>query len=116
MKMRKKFGLISTLVLGLMLQIVVTEKASGAYLDGAEGIMTGVLPSFWQYIENDSMFYSAHTHADIKMYEFADTFRFVHVTDTDVFGGYWAQQLMATFLRKEYESDIVLKKRRRRVR
>lgn len=102
--MRSKCWLAGAMVLGMALQAAATEGGGGAYPNGAEGFMTGALPPPGQYIVNYSTYYSAesfkggdgHTAGmpmDFDLHVFADTVRFINVTDVDVLGGQWAQQI-----------------------
>ena len=110
--MHNECGLIGSLAVGFIVQFAAMDKACGAYLDGAEGIMAGSLPPPGQYFENYSMYYRADESinfgygvANIKLRECADLVRFVNVTDTEILGGNWAQQIFVPFLRAEVSSD-----------
>ncbi|MEI8242117.1 MAG: transporter [bacterium] len=100
---RAKSCLAGVMVLGAAMQAAATENYGGAYPNGAEGIMAGALPPPGQYIINYAMYYGAealnggngHTipGADFTLRAYADTVRFVNVTEITVLGGSWAQHI-----------------------
>lgn len=103
--MRNKFGMVGAL--GFMVLFGAMEEVRGDFL-GAEGLMVGALPPPGQYLENYSMYYRAEESLNfvsgsetIKGRVFADLVHFVNVTDLEILGGIWAQQLSLAFLHNE---------------
>jgi hypothetical protein len=79
-----------------------TEGGGGAYPNGAEDFMSGAVPPPGTYFINYFNYYSADKLADnngnsaapvFKLNVTADVLRFIHVTDKQILGGFWAMHL-----------------------
>lgn len=79
-----------------------TEGGGGAYPNGAEDFMSGAVPPPGNYFINYVNYYSADKFKDgppeFKLNVAADVLRFIHVTDKQVFGGFWAVHLFLPFV------------------
>jgi hypothetical protein len=80
-----------------------TEMGGGAYPNGAEDFMSGAVPPPGTYILNYFNYYSADKLADnngnsampgFKLKVTTDVVRIVHVTEKQLFGGFWAMHLL----------------------
>ncbi len=77
---------------------IATEGGGGAYPNGAEDFMAGAVPPPGNYFINYVNYYSAdkfkNNNGDnvdgFKLQVAADVLRFIHVTDKQVLGGFWA--------------------------
>jgi hypothetical protein len=79
-----------------------TEGGGGAYPNGAEDFMSGAVPPPGTYLINYFDYYSADKFADnngnsaipgFKLKVTADVLRLIHITDKQVFGGFWGFHL-----------------------
>jgi len=88
-----------------------TEGGGGMYPNGVEGLMTGAVPPPGDYAINYLLYYGADTWkgidgadnmlttpdgtlpVDFKLTVWANTFRYIHVTDKKILGGFWAQHV-----------------------
>jgi hypothetical protein len=97
---QKMFLLLAVLFLFLAgnQSISATEFGGGAYPNGAEDFMAGAVPPPGNYFLNYLTYYTAddftdgkgHTLIpDFKVSVEADVLRFIHVSNTKIFGGYW---------------------------
>lgn len=101
----------SSCLLMVMLSVVLlsgmpasaTEGGGGAYPNGAEDFMSGAVPPPGTYLINYLNYYSADKLANndgnaalpgFKLQAVADVVRLVHVTDKQLFGGFWAMHLL----------------------
>lgn len=74
-----------------------TEGGGGAYPNGAEDFMAGAVPPPGNYFINYFNYYSADKLKDnsgntvdgFELKVAADVLRFIHVTDKQLFGGFW---------------------------
>lgn len=82
--------------------VFATEGGGGAYPNGAEDFMSGAVPPPGTYLINYFDYYSADKLADnsgnklvpgFKLNVIADVVRLIHVTDKQLFGGFWAMHL-----------------------
>jgi hypothetical protein len=82
---------------------LATEGGGGAYHNGADDFMSGAVPPPGTYILNYFQYYSADKLTDnngndarpgFKLRATGDVFRFIHVTDKKLFGGFWAMHLL----------------------
>lgn len=87
--------------------IYATEGGGGAYPNGAEDFMAGAVPPPGTYFLNYLTYYTADKFMDnsgksaIKDFDLkvtANVFRFLHVTNTKIFGGNWAVHLFIPIL------------------
>jgi hypothetical protein len=104
--MKKSFVICIVLVL-LSLFIMTQREASatefggGAYPNGAEDFMSGAVPPPGTYFLNYFTYYTADTlkikdGSDIDDFDLkvtANTFRLLHVTKEQIFGGYWGMHV-----------------------
>ena len=97
---------------------MATEGGGGAYPNGAEGFMAGAVPPPGQYIVNYMTYYSADKltgpNGDELVPGFdltakADVLRFIYVTDTQIFGGFWGAQVFLPVVSVEAEIEGVAK-------
>jgi hypothetical protein len=79
-------------------KVYATEGGGGAYPHGAEDFMSGAVPPPGTYFLNYLNYYSANKFRDGKgdsavpnfdLKVTANVFRFLHVTKTQILGGYW---------------------------
>jgi len=79
-------------------KIYATEGGGGAYPNGAEDFMSGAVPPPGTYFLNYLTYYSANKFRDgngesivpnFDLKVTANVFRFLHVTKTQILGGYW---------------------------
>lgn len=101
-----KAGILSGAMTALLLTAAparATEGGGSAYPHGAEGWMTGMLPPEGTYLLNYSTYNSAdrlndgdgeQVPVDFQVEAFANTVRFVHVTDKKILGGTYAFQVL----------------------
>lgn len=89
-----------------------TEGGGGAYPNGAEGLMTGAVPPPGNYVINYLLYYHADElkgadgstlPVDFELTAWANTLRYVHVTDQQVFGGFWAQHIFVPIVHQDVE-------------
>jgi len=79
-------------------KVYATEGGGGAYPNGAEDFMSGAVPPPGTYFLNYLTYYSANKFRDgngdsvvpnFDLKVTANVFRFLHVTKTQILGGYW---------------------------
>ena len=98
--LQKLFLLLTLLFLFLAggQSISATEFGGGAYPNGAEDFMAGAVPPPGNYFINYLTYYTADDFTDGKGHTLipdfdvsvtANVFRFIHVTNKQVFGGFW---------------------------
>jgi hypothetical protein len=84
-----------------------TEGGGGAYPNGAEDFMTGVLPPPGDYMVAYGLYQGAEDFKDgdgdtlpieFNLEVFGGVFRAIHVTDIEVAGGQWAQHVFVPIL------------------
>lgn len=105
-----------------------TESGGGAYPNGAENFMSGALPPPGTYFLDYLTHYSADNFKDtngnsaipdFRVRAIANGFRFVHMTDKQIFGGNWGMHAFLPFAKvdvtafgrnqsKEGLADIVI--------
>ena len=109
--MKKSFVICIVLVL-LSLFIMTQREASategggGAYPNGAEDFMNGAVPPPGTYFLNYFIYYNADKlkikdGSDIDDFDLkvtANTFRLIHVTKQQIFGGYWGMHVFVPIL------------------
>ncbi len=93
--------LILMSILGIS-NVYATEGGGGAYPKGAEDFMAGAVPPPGTYFINYLMFYTADKFKDgsgksavpdFDLKVTANVFRLLHVTKTQIFGGYWGMHI-----------------------
>jgi len=85
-----------------------TEGGGGAYPNGAEGFMTGLVPPPpGMYLIDYSLYYGADElmgddgdslPIDFDLEVWGNVVRIINVTDTKIFGGQWVQHIFVPFL------------------
>jgi hypothetical protein len=94
-----------------------TEGGGGAYPNGAEDFMSGAVPPPGTYFINYFDYYSADKFAgkngDIAIPGFklnvtADVFRFIHVTDKQILGGFWGFHLFVPLMNVDVKTNTPL--------
>jgi len=113
---RKATGILMGLFLcGALLlgtQAWATEGGGAAYPNGAEDFMSGAAPPPGTYFINYFLYYSANSFKndngnnmlpkfDLDVY--ADVFRFIHMTDKTLFGGFWGMHMFLFALHQGVE-------------
>lgn len=82
--------------------VSATEGGGGAYPNGAEDFMSGAVPPPGTYFLNYLTYYSADkikdgsgksVVPDFDLKVTANVFRFLHVTKTQILGGYWGMHI-----------------------
>lgn len=104
--MKKSFVICIALVLLSLFLITqkdasATESGGGAYPNGAECFMAGAVPPPGTYFLNYFTYYTADKlkikdGSDIDDFDLkvtANTFRLIHVTNQQIFGGYWGMHV-----------------------
>lgn len=97
------FIVLSILCLLVMTQgnAAATEAGGGAYPNGAEDFMAGAVPPPGTYFLNYFAYYTADKFKikdgpdvpDFDLNVIANTFRLIHVTKHQIFGGYWGMHV-----------------------
>ena len=91
--------LASLMMLTLATPVHATEGGGGAYPNGAEGFMAGAVPPPGNYLVDYVLYYSADTfngpdgNSALPVFDLqvlANVVRLIHVSETKVFGGFWA--------------------------
>jgi len=90
-----------------------TEGGGGAYPNGAEDFMSGAVPPPGTYFINYFDFYSASRFKGndggnlfpFKLDVFANTFRFIHITDKKVLGGFWGMHLFIPLVKMDVHNS-----------
>jgi len=82
--------------------VYATEGGGSAYFHGAEDFMSGAVPPPGTYFLNYLAYYTADEFKDgsgksivpdFDLKVTANVFRFLHVTQTQIFGGYWGMHV-----------------------
>ncbi len=82
--------------------VLATEGGGGAYPNGAEDFMSGAVPPPGTYFLNYLTYYSADKFKDgsgksvvpdFDLKVTANVFRFLHVSKTQILGGYWGMHI-----------------------
>jgi hypothetical protein len=114
--MKKSFVICIVLVLLSLFLLTqkeasATEGGGGAYPNGAECFMAGAVPPPGTYFLNYFTYYTADKlkikdGSDIDDFDLnvtANTFRLIHVTKQQIFGGYWGMHVFVPILNVDVE-------------
>jgi hypothetical protein len=92
--------------------VLATENGGCAYPNGAEDFMAGAVPPPGTYFLNYFLYYPAsdfkdsnghNVFSDFDLKVTANVFRFVHVTDKKIFGGFLGMQVLIPVLNIDIE-------------
>jgi len=98
-------------------RVFATEGGGGAYPNGAEDFMAGAVPPPGTYFINYFQFYSAgdfkdnNKHNAIRGFDLkiaANVFRFLHVTNYKILGGFWGAHVFIPLMNVHTETDTPL--------
>jgi hypothetical protein len=116
---RRTFVLLAAVFLAVVAatSVQATEGGGGAYPNGAEDIMSGAVPPPGTYFVNYFDYYSADKFTDrdgnssipgFKLNVTAEVLRFIHVTDTQILGGFWGFHVFLPFMNVDVETNTPL--------
>lgn len=93
--------------------VSATENGGNAYPNGVEDFMAGAVPPPGTYFLNYFSYYTANDFkdsngntTDFDLNVTAITFRFVHITDKKVLGGFWGVHALIPILHVDIENPI----------